>query len=262
MIDPIENIAGYRVSTQDARACVTDIVSWVKNNGQVGKKNENCRWLACMNPHSYAVALHDQPFSQALHAADWLIPDGIGVVFASKLLGGQIRERVTGSDIFQGVLEELNRTNSYSVFFLGSTDETLNAIRTRMSEDYPNVRLVGTYSPPFKPVYSQDELNAMVAVINAAAADVLWVGMTAPKQEKWIFENRTRLNVKFAGAIGAVFDFYTGQVKRSHPFFQRMGLEWLPRLIQQPRRLWRRMFVSAPIFVFHVLRQWLITRRQ
>ncbi|MCC8996106.1 MAG: WecB/TagA/CpsF family glycosyltransferase [Nitrosomonas sp.] len=262
MIDPIENIAGYRVSTQDARACVTDIVSWVKNNEPVGKKNENCRWLACMNPHSYAVALRDQPFSQALHAADWLIPDGIGVVFASKLLGGQIRERVTGSDIFQGVLEELNRTNSYSVFFLGSTDETLNAIRTRMSEDYPNVRLVGTYSPPFKPVYSQDELNAMVAVINAAAADVLWVGMTAPKQEKWIFENRTRLNVKFAGAIGAVFDFYTGQVKRSHPFFQRMGLEWLPRLIQQPRRLWRRMFVSAPIFVFHVLRQWLITRRQ
>ena len=97
----------------------------------------------------------------------------------------------------------------------------------------------------------------MVTAVNAAAPDVLWVGMTAPKQEKWILENHARLNVKFAAAIGAVFDFYTGKVKRSHPVFQRLGLEWLPRLIQQPRRLWRRMFVSAPIFIWHVLRQWL-----
>lgn len=257
MIEPVENIAGYKVSTQDVRACVTDIVSWVKNKKQIGKKDGNCRWLACMNPHSYAVALHDAPFSRALHTADWLIPDGAGVVFASKFLGGQIRERVTGSDIFQGVLEELNQEDGHSVFFLGSTGETLTAIRTRMAVDYPNIRLAGTYSPPFKPVYSQDELNAMAAAINAAAPDVLWVGMTAPKQEKWILENCSRLNVRFAGAIGAVFDFYTGQVRRSHPFFQRMGLEWLPRLVQQPRRLWRRMFVSAPIFVWHVLRQWL-----
>jgi len=79
--------------------------------------------------------------------------------------------------------------------------------------------------------------------------------MTAPKQEKWIFDNLPELDVKFAGAIGAVFDFYTGRVKRSHPFFQRIGLEWLPRLVQEPERLWRRMFVSAPIFVLHVLRQ-------
>ena len=100
-----------------------------------------------------------------------------------------------------------------------------------------------------------NEITCVVG-IDVAAPDVLWVGMTAPKQEKWIFENRACLNVKFAAAIGAVFDFYTGQVKRSHPVFQRFGLEWLPRLIQQPRRLWRRMFVSAPIFVWHVLRQW------
>lgn len=250
----VEDIAGYQVSTLDVQACVADIMARVTCKQPISK-GEHCHWLACMNPHSYAVALRDQPFSQALCAADWLISDGAGVVFASKLLNGQIRERVTGSDIFQGVLEEMNRTRGCSVFFLGSTDEALTAIGSRMAEDYPNVRLAGTYSPPFKPVYSQDELDAMVTAINAAKADVLWVGMTAPKQEKWIFENRARLNVKFAGAIGAVFDFYTGNVKRSHPVFQRMGLEWLPRLIQQPRRLWRRMFISAPIFVWHVLRQ-------
>jgi N-acetylglucosaminyldiphosphoundecaprenol N-acetyl-beta-D-mannosaminyltransferase len=259
MSSPIENIAGFSVSTQGVRTCVADIMAWVKNEQQV-EESECCRWLACMNPHSYAVAFHDKSFSRALHAADWLIPDGYGVVIASKVLGGQIHLRVTGSDIFQGVLEELNRTSGYSVFFLGSTEETLAAIRTCIAVDYQNVRVAGTYSPPFKSAYSQDELDMMVAAVNAATPDVLWVGMTAPKQEKWILENHERLNVRFAGAIGAVFDFYTGQVKRSHPVFQRLGLEWLPRLIQQPRRLWRRMFVSAPIFVWHVLRQRLCRR--
>jgi len=211
MIEPVDDIAGYQVSTQNARACVADIVSWIKNEKQVGKGDKNCRWLACMNPHSYAVARHDRVFSRALHSADWLIPDGVGVIFASKLLGGNIHERVTGSDIFQGVLGELNKIDGYSVFFLGSTDQTLAAIRARMAVDFPNLRVAGMYSPPFKPSYSQSELDEMVKTINDAKPDVLWVGMTAPKQEKWILENCARLNVKFAGAIGAVFDFYTGQ---------------------------------------------------
>jgi len=95
----------------------------------------------------------------------------------------------------------------------------------------------------------------MIEQINRAAPDVLWVGMTAPKQEKWIFANKERLQVKFIGAIGAVFDFYSGNVKRSHPFFQRLGLEWLPRLLRDPRRLWRRTFISSPIFLYKILKQ-------
>lgn len=249
----VENIAGYKVGTLGVGACVGDVVTWITDSHMV-ETSERCRWLACMNPHSYAVSLKDSAFSQALHEADWLIPDGAGVVLASKILGGQIRERVTGSDIFKGVLEALNRKSNHSVFFLGVTEETLAAIRARMAVDYPNVRVAGTYSPPFKPHYSQDELDAILAAINDAAPDVLWVGMTAPKQEKWIHEQCGSLNVKFAAAIGAVFDFYTGRVKRSHPVFQRLGLEWLPRLVQEPRRLWRRMFVSAPVFLFAVLR--------
>jgi N-acetylglucosaminyldiphosphoundecaprenol N-acetyl-beta-D-mannosaminyltransferase len=93
----------------------------------------------------------------------------------------------------------------------------------------------------------------MIDLINQSKADVLWVGMTAPKQEKWIYQNKNRLSVKFIGAIGAVFDFYTGEVKRSPVLFQKLGLEWLPRLIQQPKRLWRRMFISAPYFLWHVI---------
>ncbi len=251
MNPPTENIAGYAVGTQSVSACVADIIASI----QQAKRDQPGRWLACLNPHSYAVALDDPPFAQALHAADWLIPDGAGIVLASKLLGGQIRERVTGSDIFREVQLELNRLGSYRVFFLGSTEETLAVIRQRLARDYPNLHLAGTYSPPFKAEFSTDDHQAMIAAINAAAPDVLWVGMTAPKQEKWLHQHQAQLNVKFAAAVGAVFDFYSGRVKRSHPLFQRLGLEWLPRLLQQPRRLWRRMGVSAPIFIWHVLRQ-------
>ena len=253
MSRPLENITGYEVGTLGVRACIEDVVKWIHGR-QAAEAPHPCRWLACMNPHSYAVSLNDSAFSQALHEADWLVPDGAGIVLASKILGGNIRERVTGSDVFKGVLEALNAKVGHSVFFLGATEETLAAIRARMAVDYPNVRIAGTYSPTFKPSYSSAELDQMVNAINAAEPDVLWVGMTAPKQEKWIYQNRARLNVRFAGAIGAVFDFYTGRVKRSHPVFQRLGLEWLPRLVQQPRRLWRRMFVSAPIFLWHVVK--------
>lgn len=212
------------------------------------------RWLACFNPHSYAVSRIDTAFSDALHAADWLVPDGSGVLLASIVLGGKIRERITGSDVFTLMLQRMNECSGYSVFFLGSTAETLSEIRTRMSHDYPNVRVAGIYSPPFKASWSTEETDDMVYAINSARPDVLWVGMTAPKQEKWIHDNLPRLNIRFAAAVGAVFDFYTGKVKRSHPVLQRLGLEWLPRLLQQPRRLWRRTFVSAPIFLWDVLR--------
>ncbi len=248
---PRENIAGFQVDTLGA----TDSVESVLRHLQAQCDAVSCKWLACINPHSFAQSLSDPSFDSALRHADWLIPDGSGIVLASGLLGGSIKERVTGSDIFYGVSAGMNTTGGGRVFFLGSTEETLASIKSRMARDYPKLEVVGTYSPPFKAEYSDAELDEMVEAINSVRPDILWVGMTAPKQEKWIHDLSPRLQVKFAAAIGAVFDFYTGNVKRSHPVFQRLHLEWLPRLIQQPRRLWRRMGVSAPIFVWHVLLQ-------
>jgi N-acetylglucosaminyldiphosphoundecaprenol N-acetyl-beta-D-mannosaminyltransferase len=211
------------------------------------------RWFACLNPHSHVIAKADPAFSEALQATDWLVPDGAGVVLASSFLGCPVRERITGSDVFYGLHDRLNHQGSGSIFFLGSTEEILADIRQRMAADYPNLRVAGTFAPPYKPEFSPAELDKMIAAINAAKPDVLWVGMTAPKQEKWIYQNRSRLQVKFIGAVGAVFDFYAGRVKRSHPVFRRLGLEWFPRLLQEPRRLWRRMFISAPLFVAEVV---------
>jgi N-acetylglucosaminyldiphosphoundecaprenol N-acetyl-beta-D-mannosaminyltransferase len=124
-----------------------------------------------------------------------------------------------------------------------------------MACDFPNITVAGCFSPPFQDEFSAEENHRIIEGINNSAPDVLWVGMTAPKQEKWIYQNRDKLHVKFIAAVGAVFDFYAGNVKRSHPWFLEHGMEWLPRLLQEPRRLWQRTFVSAPLFLLRVLRQ-------
>ena len=200
------------------------------------------------------MAIDNTNFQEALRAADWLVPDGVGIVLASRILGGNIRQRLTGPDIFYGLNNHMQESGGYSVFFLGSTEETLGSISERMSKDWPDIRIAGTFSPPFRSSFSDDDIELMVSRVNSAQPDVLWVGMTAPKQEEWIHKVLPQLNVCFVAAVGAVFDFYIGRINRSHPLFQRMGLEWLPRLLREPRRLWRRMFVSAPIFLWNVLR--------
>lgn len=243
-----EKILGYAVDTFTGEECSDMIFDSLR----AGKRN----WLACFNPHSYVLSLKDKIFTRALKDADWLVPDGSGIVLASRFSGGTIKTRVTGSDVFANLNQRMNAAGSMRVFFLGSTNETLEFIKQRMAHDYPHVKVAGVYSPPFKDVYSNAEISAMVKAINSAAPDVLWVGMSAPKQEKFILENRARLNVKFVAAIGAVFDFYSGNIRRNpNSWFVNHGLEWLPRLLQEPERLWQRMFVSAPVFVWHVVKQ-------
>lgn len=225
------------------------------DEGAVVETAKSPFWLACLNPHSVRMAMPDPAAVEALKAADILIPDGVGVLLASRILGGNIRERITGSDIFRELSRRLNGQGNASYFFLGSIEKTLAAIETRLGQDFPRIRFAGAYPPPFKEIFSEEEDRAMIAAINRAAPDVLWVGMTAPKQEKWIRQNKDNLDVKFIAAVGAVFDFYAGNVKRSHPWFLEHGLEWLPRLLQEPRRLWPRTFISAPVFFWHVFLQ-------
>ncbi len=243
-----QSLLGYDVdsgSLGEIVAAIVDSLTGVRSR----------RVLACFNPHSYVVALKDHEFASALRASDWLLPDGIGVVLASWVLRGTIRDRVSGPDVFAALHDRVNRLQDVRVFFMGTSAETLERIRRRMEVEFPHVRIAGTYSPPFKANYSEGESRDMIEAVNASGADVLWVGLTAPKQEKWIHEHKNRLNVRFIGAVGAAFDFYAGTVKSPPSFFRRNGLLWLVRLVQEPRRLWRRTFVSAPVFVWHVLRE-------
>jgi N-acetylglucosaminyldiphosphoundecaprenol N-acetyl-beta-D-mannosaminyltransferase len=243
-----DRLFGYEIAAESVEGCLDQIVAWLGDG-------ERRRYFACANPHSLVVADGDPEFRQALLDAHLLVPDGVGILLGSRILGGKVREVVTGSDIFSGLSRRLDHAGErrYSYFFLGASEKTLRKISARLSRDYPGIRLAGVYSPPFKTEFSDEDSRRMIEAVNAARPDVLWVGMTAPKQEKWIHKYRELLDVKFIGAVGAVFDFYSGNVKRSHPVFRKLGLEWLPRLCREPQRLWRRNFVSSPVFLARVI---------
>jgi N-acetylglucosaminyldiphosphoundecaprenol N-acetyl-beta-D-mannosaminyltransferase len=248
-----QHIFGYRIISESSADCAARALGMIR----AGEKQ---RYLACANPHSLIVARRDPRFRKALHKATFLIPDGIGLVKAARYLGFPVTERVTGSDIFLKLHELAAGTGGLRVFFLGSTPTVLDAIQARMRREYPGLTVCGVYSPPFKTVFSPDDNRLMLEAVNAARPDVLWVGMTAPKQEQWIFDNLQNLDVGFIGAVGAVFDFYAGTKKRAPLFWQRSGLEWVYRLCQEPGRLWERTFKSMPVFAGIVIAE-LLRRR-
>ena len=210
------------------------------------------RVFVCANPHSLVVAQHDDSFQSALTHAKLVVADGIGVSFMARLVGVQIGPRITGTDYFQAVLMALQQRGGGRVFFFGSSQRVLDLVAKRFAADFPSLTLCGTFSPPFGS-WSDEENRRMVQVINDAKPDVLWVGMTAPKQEKWVEENRHNLTAPVIGSIGAVFDFYAGTYARAPQWVCRIGLEWAYRFILEPRRMWQRNCVSAPKFFWLVL---------
>ena len=238
---------GYSLFSASTEECINIIYDSIV----LGNKRST---LGCLNPHSYYIAQKDFRFNLALRAFNWLVPDGIGIVFATRFLGFPMKSRITGYDIFYGLNCLLNKRGNFTIFFLGGTNQTLIKIQKRMAIDFPNITICGFYSPPFKNKFSNQDNMDIINIINKSNPDVLWVGLSAPKQEKWIIDNIEKLDVKFAAGVGAVFDFYVGNIKRSNIYMQKIGFEWLPRLLQEPNRLWRRTFISAPLFITYVLK--------
>ena len=209
-----------------------------------------------INAHSYNVAQKDMDFASALEKGDYLVPDGASIVLACKMLRKPVSrptERVAGWDVFEIEMEKLNQRGGKCVF-MGSSNHVLSLIRQKGSVDYPNIQ-IATYSPPYKPAFSDSENRAIIDFINKEKPDLLWIGMTAPKQEKWVWEHWNELDIDcHVGTIGAVFDFYAGTVKRAPRFLQVHSLEWLYRLIKEPRRLWRRYILGNILFVWNIIK--------
>lgn len=243
---PVENSLGFPVAILGLADCVDQVLAWLRDGGRT-------RSVVCANPYSIYLATRDDEFSAALHDADVVIPDGVGIILASRLLGGRIRERVTGSDLFRGVNSAIAESSTNRVFLLGSTDQVLGGLSQVLREQYPEIDVVGQFSPAFKQDFAQAEIVDMVGKVNAAQPDVLWVALTAPKQEKWIRMAKDHLKVPFVGAVGAVFEYSVGTVRRPGLVARSLGLEWFVRLVREPRRLWRRTFVAAPWFVAAVI---------
>jgi N-acetylglucosaminyldiphosphoundecaprenol N-acetyl-beta-D-mannosaminyltransferase len=204
-----------------------------------------------INAHSYNVALNDPLFKKCLSDCDVLIPDGVSIVLAKRVLSGKRIKKIAGFDLFTYEMTRLN-TSGGKCFFLGSSLQVLTKMCERAGVEYPNVT-TGFYSPPYKPVFSDAENDEMIQVVNTFEPDVLFVGMTAPKQEKWAFQQFDKLNATHIGCIGAVFDFYAGTVKRAPQWMISLGLEWFFRLIKEPKRMWRRYLIGNIQFVYNII---------
>lgn len=219
-----------------------------------------------VNAHSFNTAKKDQLFADALTNGDVLIPDGVSIVKACKWIKAksQPKERIAGWDLFAFEMDKLERESeelrtkseeSKIVMFMGSSQKVLDLIVKRAAEVYPHLKVV-TYSPPYKPEFSDEDNKAIIDAINAANPDLLWIGMTAPKQEKWTYSHWNELNIHcHVGTIGAVFDFFAGTVERAPIWWQEHGLEWLYRLIKEPKRMWRRYIIGNTLFLWNMVKE-------
>ncbi len=210
--------------------------------------------VVCANPHSLVIAQQDAQMKQALLQGDPVIADGSGVKLAARLLDIDVGPRITGHDYFLALMAALNQRGNGRVYFFGSTDTVLAAIEKQVARQFPGVTVCGAFSPPFGD-WSEADNERFIAAINRQQPDVLWVGMTAPKQEKWVNRHRLSLSVPVVASIGAVFDFVAGTHPRAPAWLCRMGMEWLYRLVREPARMWRRNFISTPLFIVSVIRQ-------
>ncbi len=213
--------------------------------------------FACANPHSLVSARDDHAFMTALRNASAVVADGVGVRLVAQLCAQDVGPRITGSDYFRALMAALHERGGGRVALFGSSTTVLRRMTARIAKDFPRVEVVESISPPYGQ-WSQTLDEIYIERLAQTRADVVWVGMTAPKQERWVEAVRDRLGCGVIASIGAVFDYYAGTVRRAPPLVCRAGLEWAYRLAHEPSRLWRRNIVSTPVFLTAAMREaWL-----
>jgi len=217
---------------------------------EVEYKNKKQFLINTISPNSYGLAVKNPIVKEALQKSDLLILDGLYFGWAALFKQGIKINRIAGWDAFVYFSNVLNQDKG-SVFFIGSSENTLQKIKDRYHTDYPNVK-VGTYSPPFKPEFSEDDNKIIRKEINDFKPDVVFVGMTAPKQEVWSYKNKEFLNTKIICSIGNVFDWYAGNSNRPSVFWQKAGMEWLARIIMRPE-VFRRNIGNQMLFFRHLV---------
>jgi N-acetylglucosaminyldiphosphoundecaprenol N-acetyl-beta-D-mannosaminyltransferase len=209
----------------------------------------------CVTPVNCLTAANENPLLMEIYnTADFVLCDGVPVLWASQFLNNPIRERITGLDFLPLYIEEAAK-KGYSMFFLGAKEGVAKELSRVVIEKYPTIKIVGHYSPPFAKEFSNEENEKIVTMINVAKPDILWVSLTAPKQDFWIAAHFENLNAKIAVGVGGAFEVAAGLINRAPLFYQKNGLEWLYRFMQEPKRLFRRYFIEAPAFIPLVLKQ-------
>jgi len=239
------NILGVGVSAIDMPLAVDTIDGWVR------EKRRN--YVCVTSAHGVVESQDDERLKRIHNSAGLVVPDGMPLVWFMKSKGQRRVGRVYGPDLMLAVFAMSERQN-YSHFLYGATRETLQQLQQNLEQRFPAVRIAGTHAPPFRAL-SRAEDNAVVDKINRSGADIVWVGLSTPKQERWMAEHLGRLDASVALGVGAAFDFHAGLKAQAPAAIRHSGLEWLFRLITEPRRLWRRYLNTIPYFAYHAFCQ-------
>jgi N-acetylglucosaminyldiphosphoundecaprenol N-acetyl-beta-D-mannosaminyltransferase len=210
-------------------------------------------YICVSNVHMCMEVFDSSEFASVVNKADMVIPDGRPIFWAQKLLGCKDAAQVRGQDIMNEICSVSGQKKLNIGLYGGSSAELLADVKQKLIKDYPDVRITYTYAPPFRPLTESEDAQ-VCKDINDSEVDVLFVGIGCPKQERWMFEHRGKVNCVMLG-VGAAYDFISGSKRHAPKFMQYLGLEWLFRLISEPKRLWRRYIKQNPRFVFHFFRQ-------
>jgi N-acetylglucosaminyldiphosphoundecaprenol N-acetyl-beta-D-mannosaminyltransferase len=245
------NVLGVGISAVNMETALTRIASWISNRE---------KHFVCVTGVHGVMESQSDPDLKAIHnSAGMVTPDGMPMVWLSRMAGAHHVDRVYGPDL----MLELCRTsiqNGYRHFFYGGAEGIADLLAARLSEQFPGLKVTGTWTPPFRPL-TEAEDSELISRINALQPDIVWVGLSTPKQERFMAAHVGRLNAPVMIGVGAAFDFHAGLKKQAPLWMQRSGLEWVFRLFTEPKRLWRRYLTNNPKFVAFVLAQKLGLRR-
>jgi N-acetylglucosaminyldiphosphoundecaprenol N-acetyl-beta-D-mannosaminyltransferase len=244
------NILGVEVSAIDMEITLNTIEAWIARHEP--------HYVCVTGVHGVMESHRDEALRRIHNAAGLVTPDGMPLVWLSRLMGFPHVQRVYGPDLMLAVCERSAR-QGYRQFFYGGAPGVVEKLATRLQSCFPDLQVAGLYSPPFRSL-SPAEDAAVVEHLNAASPAIVWVGMSTPKQERWMAEHVGRLSAPVLIGVGAAFDFHAGVKKQAPQWMQKNGLEWLFRLLMEPRRLWRRYLINNPWFLWLVLHQALTKR--
>lgn len=235
-MQPSFRVLGVRVDAVQMSDAVARLRSWIDDHPSIS------RFVAVTGMHGIAESQQNSQFRQALNAADLVVPDGMPLVWLGRFKGYPLRQRVTGSELMDAFCRESGK--AYRHFFYGGGPEVAERL-ARVLHKKHGIVIAGTYTPPFRPL-NEAEGKELASLLEKASPDVLWVGLSTPKQEKWMYEHRYKLRVPVMLGVGAAFDMNSGNLRRAPVWMQGLGLEWLFRLASEPRRLWRRYLLTIP----------------
>lgn len=236
-------VLGVRVDAVQIPEVCARVEEWIQNR-------DGCRYVAVTDMHGIMEAQHDSTFKSILNAADLVVPDGAPLVWLGRLRGRALARRVYGPELMLEVCRLTAPTGRHH-FLVGGAPGVADQLATILKHKFPGLVISGTCSPPFQ-FWTEVQEEELVAAINRAAPVIVWVGLGTPKQERWMCRRRDSLKAAVLLGVGAAFDIHSGTRNQAPRWMRENGWEWLFRLFQEPRRLWRRYLIYGPQFLFYV----------